>query len=236
MKSYAIVIKDHPISEHGFSNLLDSSEKVKNDFEIERFDAYTPETAYSWMAKNRYFSWNWPLEGSAFDFALGLKKTAYQTANQMARIACFLSHYELWKKCIDLNESILILEHDAYFINKLPIDKIKLTNGTISINDPRGATRKASLYHALLKQVDRPGFNVVPAPWIDEDRSIIQGLPGNSAYIVTPQFARNLINIIDQVGMWPNDALICKQLFPNRLWCTTKYYTVVQGLMSTTTR
>ena len=38
-----------------------------------------------------------------------------------------------------------------------------------------------------------------------------------------------------QYGLWPNDALMCKQVIP-RLGVTTKYYTEVQGTPSTTTR
>ena len=33
-------------------------------------------------------------------------------------IACAKSHFYLWKKCIELNETILILEDDAMFYNK----------------------------------------------------------------------------------------------------------------------
>lgn len=35
---------------------------------------------------------------------------------------CFLSHFELWLKCVELNEPILILEHDGIFIRPLPDD------------------------------------------------------------------------------------------------------------------
>lgn len=37
-------------------------------------------------------------------------------------IGCFLSHYELWLKCIALNEPIIILEHDGIFIRPIPED------------------------------------------------------------------------------------------------------------------
>lgn len=35
---------------------------------------------------------------------------------------CFLSHFELWQKCVDLNEPIIILEHDGIFLRELPDD------------------------------------------------------------------------------------------------------------------
>ncbi len=33
---------------------------------------------------------------------------------------CFLSHYQLWLKCLDLNTEIIILEHDAIINSPLP--------------------------------------------------------------------------------------------------------------------
>ena len=35
-------------------------------------------------------------------------------------LGCFISHFSLWEKCIQLNEPIIILEHDALFLRPLP--------------------------------------------------------------------------------------------------------------------
>ena len=35
-------------------------------------------------------------------------------------IAGFLSHHSLWKKCIRLNEPIVIFEHDAVLVGEIP--------------------------------------------------------------------------------------------------------------------
>ena len=35
---------------------------------------------------------------------------------------CFLSHYYLWKQCVEDNVPYLILEHDGYFLRPLPKD------------------------------------------------------------------------------------------------------------------
>ena len=37
-----------------------------------------------------------------------------------AAAGCFLSHFTLWEKCIELNNPIIIFEHDAVIIDKLP--------------------------------------------------------------------------------------------------------------------
>ena len=71
------------------------------------------------------------------------------------------------------------------------------------------------------------------APTID-DITVPQGLAGNSAYIIKPQGAKHMLNLVKEYGLWPNDALMCKQLVPN-LYVTRKFFTTVQHTRSTTT-
>lgn len=228
MKVKAIVIKNNPISEQGFANLVESSKRVGNEFTIERFDAFTPDDVSDNMR------WTWPWSGSEFDMTIGVRKVAYQTANPKARMACFMSHAALWSSASYYKENLLILEHDAYFINKLPTDiKLPSTPFCMSINDPRGCTRRAAVYDDMLQR-QAWAKEIVQAPWID-NQNVVQGLPGNSAYIVSPEFGIEAINKHLEIGAWPNDALLCKQLFPGKIWCSTKYYTTVQRLPSTTT-
>jgi GR25 family glycosyltransferase involved in LPS biosynthesis len=74
----------------------------------------------------------------------------------------------------------------------------------------------------------------MPVPTIDEF-NIPQGLAGNSAYIIKPEGAKNLIEASREHGLWPNDALMCKQIIPN-MGVTKTYFTRVQGLPSTTSQ
>ena len=74
---------------------------------------------------------------------------------------------------------------------------------------------------------------IIITPTIDQI-NIPQGLAGNSAYIVKPRGARNLLNAVHKYGLWPNDALMCKQIIPN-IGVTTSFYTTLQGTPSTTT-
>ena len=43
-----------------------------------------------------------------------------------------------------------------------------------------------------------------------------------------------MLDLSQEHGMWPNDALMCKQLI-STLGVTRNFYTRVQGLRSTTT-
>ena len=43
-----------------------------------------------------------------------------------------------------------------------------------------------------------------------------------------------MINLVNEHGAWPNDAIMCRQLVP-KLGVTKKYYTATQRIRSTTT-
>lgn len=224
MRAVAIVLRENPISERGYANLVKSSRKVGNEFDIERFDAIHPEESNDFLAKEN-LKWTWPWDQARHDLKTGLYLTPYPTRNRAARIACFCSHYSLWKEA--RKEPLLILEHDALFLRKfdLAINKTRI----IGITDPRGATRRANLYHQILQE-NTPEIQHVPR--VDKS-TIPQGLPGNSAYVITPQAAEEIMKGVKSFGAWPNDALMCYQIFPF-LRVTRTYYTRVQGLRSTT--
>ena len=102
----------------------------------------------------------------------------------------------------------------------------------ISLNNPRFATRRAVDYLNSIKTSAPDKFGVVFAPSVD-DPSIPQGLPGNSSYIIKPSGAKKMLKLVEEYGLWPNDALMCKQLIP-QIGCTQRFYTRVQGIRSTT--
>jgi hypothetical protein len=126
-----------------------------------------------------------------------------------------------------MNEPIMILEHDALFIKKFTAQETSAkVVGAYSINDPKGATFKSKDYSNKLKE----GFNSVP--WVAPE-NIPQGLPGHSAYVITPWAARDIIQKQDSIGWWPNDAIMCKQLC-NWLYVYKPFFTKTQGIKSTT--
>lgn len=228
MKALAIVIPGNEISEKGYDRLVESSRAVGNDFDIVRLDAITPQNVDSFLSITN-ITWNYPWQGEVNDFATGLKKSAYTTKNPKARIACACSHYVIWKLA-SMTGPILVLEHDAYFINKIDFDPNDTKAQILGINNPMGATRRAKIYHD--KIVENP-LQYQLVPWID-DFNIPQGLAGNSAYIIKPEGAKKMLGLVKEYGLWPNDAIMCRQLI-STLGVTKKFYTGVQGLPSTTT-
>jgi GR25 family glycosyltransferase involved in LPS biosynthesis len=159
-----------------------------------------------------------------------LKHFPYTSNDLRTKIGCSMSHYLLWKKAMTFTEPTLILEHDAVFVRSLPED-FKV-NYICQINDPNGCTPRGSKWSQTMQ---RRGAGIFEKTWVREEheRDIPDGLAGNSAYIVTPSAARELVNTMQALGVWPNDAMICKQLFP-KLEELYPFVTVVKQTQSTT--
>ena len=60
-------------------------------------------------------------------------------------------------------------------------------------------------------------------------------MPGHSAYVIKPWAAKQIIEKQNEIGWWPNDAIMCKQFFKGELKVVYPYYTTIQGVQSTTT-
>ena len=81
------------------------------------------------------------LKGQAFINFLRLRRADLL----MTQIACFLSHYSLWCMCLDKDQPIVILEHDAimvkqylrhkYYNNIVYLGGCEQVNGSLHAND-----------------------------------------------------------------------------------------------------
>jgi GR25 family glycosyltransferase involved in LPS biosynthesis len=211
--------------------LIHSGKAFCPDIDIEIFNASIVEDVVPQMTEYG-LKWNYPWSKSVHDLHSGLFKKPYETATPEKRIACFLSHYRLWKKCIEMNEPIFVFEDDAVFIDTLNVEELLTSKyDVISLNDPRGCTRRAQAYYEIL--VDK-GNGVWSVPVIDA-LEIPQGLPGNSAYLIKPEGAKKLMQLVKEFGAWPNDAIMCRQLMPRRLGCVVPFATTIQKTKSNTT-
>lgn len=230
MKAYTIVIKDHRVSESGYKELLRSSNEAGNSFAIEKFDAVTPRDVDGLML-DLGIEWTWPHTGSEKDQKTGITKIGYGGRDPKRRRACGMSHYMLWKHCAETDEPLLIFEHDAIFNTKLNCQHlIDSSYQVIGLNDPFGATRLPNKYDDV---VQKSIEEILPVPKIDKE-NVAQGIAGNSAYMIKPVGAQKLLDLVQEHGMWNNDAIMCQQLMPDMIGVTKTYYTRVQNLPSTT--
>lgn len=216
MKAFIITL-NNDLSKQYTQTCIDSIITTESVLDVEIFDASTPETLFE-------VNWTWPVAKKKTCPYTGMILKAYKNADIKKRIACAQSHYRLWQKCVELNETICILEHDAVFVRKF--EPFEFDGGVLALNSPVKATFMSNEYDAALAE----GINDIP---YITDLSKPQGLPGNSAYIIKPWAAQELIDKQDQIGWWPNDAIMCRQIFP-WLKIVKPYYTQVQDIKSTT--
>ena len=211
MKAFVITIYGNKYSETRANECMISG--AKHGVEVLKWHAVNKEAAEEVMRTNG-MEWTWA-DNNTKDMICtetGLKQFPYRANDLRAKIGCSMSHFLLWRHCVDLNEPLLILEHDAVFIHDFPHD-VEF-NGICQINDPNGATRKGGWWSQQMKQ--RGTIGVHEKTWVttEKERLIPDGLAGNSAYMIKPWAAQELMDKFRKIGVWPNDAMMCKQLFP----------------------
>ena len=116
MKAFVITLMDNEKSVHSADRCIESAKKF--GIEVQKHKAYTPSDSPIKISSEKQI----PIENfeekySRFDNCL----------------AAFLSHHSLWEKCLKDREPMLILEHDAVFVNSLPT---LFKNPIVSIGKP----------------------------------------------------------------------------------------------------
>jgi GR25 family glycosyltransferase involved in LPS biosynthesis len=177
MKTFIITIKGHPLSEKESRECIESA-KGFYKHEIEVFDAITPKGGYHHILGDRQNIFN-----------------NYPRPDRVA--ACFASHYLLWKKCIELNEPILILEHDAEFVSEFPDIDFDMC---CTFGEP-------TYYRPEHIDFDTPkldGLNTLT------DRNFL----GHHAYAMKPEAAKIFVEDCDTTVLSPNDLWMTKERYP----------------------
>lgn len=240
MKAYVITIWGDDTSKELEKNLIESVEKTDTQLELVSYRATTPETFSrdSFETFGKTIPWAYPStpEEDRMHYETGLWLKHYPAVDQRRVHACALSHFRLWKKSVDENDTFVVLEHDALFVKKFdPSNYIHKKWGVLGLNNPIGNTRKAQRFHSQVESQGK-GIHDIPKVDFDGELPLPMGLAGNSAYIIKPHAAAKLLEKVEELGMWPNDALMCKQLFPNLLKVVYPYYTDTQENTSSTTK
>jgi GR25 family glycosyltransferase involved in LPS biosynthesis len=230
MKVLAIETPNNKDSTNGIIRLKNSIDKHKCELDFYKLTATTPETLQEYLDLFNNIKYTYPLQGEKrIDEATNLRLTGYRASDVNKVFSATISHARAWSLCANNNEEIMVCEHDAIFTRQFkPFD---WEGGVLGINDPRGATRRAAIFH---DEIRLKGEGIHDVPWIDVSE-VPQGLAGNSAYIIKPHFAKQLLEKLKEYGAWPNDALMCKQIFPQQLKICSPYYTTLQGIRSQTT-
>ena len=239
MKAFIITMSDNADSLRLSKVCKESILTTDSVLQAEHFEAVQPSELYKHNAETfgEFVRWSYPQNETEnhLDFGTGLFLKAYPTTDVKRVMACSYSHMKLWKWCADNNETIVVLEHDALFTRTFNADDLVSDPswGVIGLNDPRGNTRKGQLFHNIASE--KEGIQVVPNIDNSQEPPLPMGIAGNSAYIIRPFAAKELLKATKELGVWPNDAIMCKQLFP-WLRVVYPYYSTTQRNVSTTTQ
>lgn len=181
MKGYVITISDVPQSVQVAKRCIKSAQRV--GFEVQPFWATSPRHGVEQFAKSEGI----PTEGF---------KEVY--SRYINCLAAFCSHYRLWQKSYEENETLMVLEHDAYFVNEIPSNAF---GGIMSFG--------------------KPSYGKYVTPQLIGRNKLIskQYLPGAHAYAVTPYGAEKLIAKAKECA-GPTDIFISNKNFD----CIEEYY------------
>jgi len=178
-KTFVIALKKHPISLSQLKNCIASAKQ--HDWNIEVF----------WGTNGKTLSLDsWK--------AIGITPLLHKgSMDKLGTWGCFFSHYALWNKCIELNEPIIILEHDAV---------IQSVWNRIEISD------------ALIKLHEDYSFKIDSNGWIDPDGFVDsdsgQASSSTHAYCIAPEHANKLIHFAKTVGGYATDRMMGNKVLP----------------------
>ena len=181
MKGYVITIQSMPQSVEAAERCIKSA--VRNGVEVEMFAATTPADNPAKYLEERGV----PTEGF---------REVYSRFDNC--VAAFTSHYRLWEKAYNEKETLLVLEHDAYFVDQIP--NVPFAD-ILSLGHPS---------YGSWKTPPNLGKNALVSK---------QYLPGAHAYAVTPQGAKKLLEAAPHCA-GPTDIFISNKNFN----CVEEYY------------
>ena len=189
MKYYIIRLKDNEISEKYATECIEQAKKF--GIEINYFDAING------------------LEYGKHLVELGISPRYKFKKGRPGVFGCFLSHFYLWKKCVEENVPFCILEHDGYFIQPLPdnildtfLDVLKLDN-----LDPYSKSYNIQIDQEKNQELIISKYENTQAKFLEKNQTG-NYMRGAYGYIIKPCAAKKLIEWIQINGFVPADQQI----------------------------
>ena len=183
-KAYIIRVKDNKKSEDVALRCANSCKEVGMPFEY--WDAYD---GYSHRIKEPEHSKN-----------SSVMKMIKITDHYMTRgeVACALSHVSLWAKCVEQDQPLVILEHDAVMVKSYLKHKVFNSIAYLGNNE----------------QVNM-GWPVLPTPTHASEGPNYHFICRAHAYSIDPAVAKNMISHVIKFGLTaPLDIILRADIFP----------------------
>ena len=176
MKHYVITILDNPRSVEVAQRCIDSG--MDNSMHIEMWAATTPKDNLTKLMVTE-----------------GIDPQGFEErwSRQPNCMAAFMSHYSLWKHCVEINEEVTIFEHDAWIVSPIPENLIY--RGCISFGQPS---------YGQWNDPIRLGVNNLTSK---------RYFPGAHAYRIKPNIAQLMIDEA-KLHAQPTDIFLSLDRFP----------------------
>ena len=191
MKSYIIVLKNHEFSEKLARECIVQANKFGLDVQI--FDAI------------------WGQDYKEHMSSTGLVPgRVRKNKMSLGHYGNFFSHYYLWQMCVEINEPVIILEHDGYFIRKLPEDILdNFTDALkLDIENPYAADYDKKINDNLSQPLKY--FDSVEG--IHKKKKCGWYTWGSYGYIIKPSGAKKLISWVKENGFISTDNQIASYI------------------------
>ena len=171
-KTFVIALKGHEVSESQLQDCLASATKF--NWQVEVFWGVNGRTITEDSWKN-----------------IGVIPMYHKPSmDKPGTWGCFFSHWNLWNRCVELNEPIVILEHDAIIEN---------------------FWKSFDLSDALVKLHEN--YSIKKShKWIDSDSGICSS--STHAYCILPKHAKKLIEFSQTVGAFAADRMMGDKVLP----------------------
>jgi GR25 family glycosyltransferase involved in LPS biosynthesis len=135
-------------------------------------------------------------EFAPYDITTIASKEGEYTGQQ----GCFLAHFQLWQKCLELDEPIIICEHDGVFIRELPEKCLKKFTDVL---------RLESFHHWLPEYVEKTESSLNNKVSVKTLKTRYRTFyVGYYGYVIKPSGASKLINQAQTVGIRSVDSFI----------------------------
>lgn len=173
------------------SSSLESALQLQQDLKSIDIDAELFEGTYGNDAVEIFANENRSVHPISFK-GLEVDERYSNKAKRPGVMGCFYSHYRLWKKCVELNETICVFEDDVKIHRKLiPVeftDVLVITLGA----------RKSEKYKQYL--TDPTG-----EPAAEQYHN--SSMPGTTGYLISPQGAKKLLSAYKETFLASDNAM-----------------------------
>ena len=177
-KKYIIALPDVPESLAGAELCMQSAERFGEREGMEIFPGINRYESEKFF-KSQNLTWSYPRQGRK------------PKSMSLAEMGCFASHYLLWKKCVDLDEPVMVLEDDVKFQALVPALRF----------------RDFIYLGKLPPYVGKNVLNTLPSTFREVYHPFRFAL-GSFAYGIGPRGARKLLSSAQKTTVCPVDNFV----------------------------